>query len=60
VLFQAEEAAIKAMPPKPVRDHFLENGVALSSYQEGLVRVSLPKLGLSSNDVHNFSLAIAF
>ena len=59
VLFQAAESAIRAMPPKSVRDHFLDNGVALTSYQEGLVRVSLPKVDLSSGETHNFSLALA-
>ena len=59
VLFQADKSATRAMPPKSVRDHFLDKGVALTSYQEALVRVSLPKMDLSSEEVHDFSLALA-
>jgi len=59
-LFQAKESAIKVMPPKPLRDHFLKNGVALSSYQEGLVRVSVPKVDLSNKEVRDFSSALFF
>ena len=60
VLFQTDESGVRAMPPKSVRDHFLDNGVALTSYQDGLVRVSSPKVDFSSEELHNFSLALAF
>lgn len=54
-LFQAEDSAIKAIAPKPLRDHFLESGIALSSYQNGIVRVSLPKMKLTTEQVQHFT-----
>jgi len=59
-LFQAEDSATKALAPKLLRDHFLESGVALSSYHEGLVRVSLPKVKLTTEQVQHFANALAF
>lgn len=59
-LFQAENSAMKALAPKPLRDHFHESGIALSSYQEGIVRVSLPKAKLTAEQIQHFAHALAF
>jgi hypothetical protein len=50
----------KIMRPKFLRDFFLSRDVALSAYDQGVVRVSAPSSKLSTNQAHGFSLALAF
>jgi hypothetical protein len=47
------------MRPKLLRDFFLGRDVALSAYDQGVVRVSAPNSLLSTKETHGFSLALA-
>lgn len=58
MLFQAKDSKTKKLPPAAVRAKFLARGVALSSYDNGLVRVSLPQTQLSPADRDRFSAAL--
>jgi selenocysteine lyase/cysteine desulfurase len=59
MLFQAKDSKTKKLPPAEVREKFLAHGVALSSYDHGLVRVSLPQTKLSPAELDRFSASLA-
>jgi selenocysteine lyase/cysteine desulfurase len=58
-LFQTRRRDIKEMRPKFLRDLFLGKDVALSAYDQGVIRVSAPNSELSAKQAHGFSLALA-
>jgi selenocysteine lyase/cysteine desulfurase len=60
LLMRAKDPMIAQMSPQIIRDRFLRNGVALSAYQEGVVRVSLPQSPLSPDETDHFCAALTF
>jgi hypothetical protein len=59
VLFRAENSKIARMPAGSLREHFFRRGVALTTYDRGLVRVSLPQTRRLPDETERFRAALA-
>ncbi len=58
LLLKADCAETKRLSPTAVRQRFQEHGVALSAYGEGMIRLSAPPDGLSTEDLARLQAAL--
>jgi hypothetical protein len=59
VLLQAERGRLKAVSPGETRDKFQRQGIALTTYEAGRVRVSAPRLSWQDGDLGKLRSALA-
>jgi hypothetical protein len=58
LLLEAESGDTRLAPVERLRERFLTSGVAVSAYDGGIVRTSLPKLPLAPQDMNLFHSAL--
>ncbi len=57
VMLEATDSAIRELPAKTLRTAFEQNGVSLSAYQGGRIRLSMPEKPLSEGQLHRIHTA---
>ena len=59
LLFESEDDRTRKMQAEQVQHQFLQNGVAVSAYGNGLVRISTPPVAMTEQDSQRLSQAFA-
>ena len=59
LLLEAEQSVARAVPPEQLRTSLRDNGVAATTYEGGLVRLSMPPTAFTTDELERLGRALA-